>query len=292
MKGKELLLKRRMQQMDHLPTLTASTMQILQLLRNDEVSQSELHAALSRDPSICTEMLRMVNSGLYGVSKKMSDVGQAITLLGLRKIRSLVLSVSVMSMISGKEKDVFLHSYTCGMLMQGLIKTNGLKVAEDVEVMTLVHDIGRVLLMEFSRASYRAVLELAERETMPIEDAERRLMQVSHDVAGEWLLEMWEIPESVRIPVSLHHQQGVVPEEYVLEAALLQIVDYVDLRARHVPCTPPCRSLMDAAGMESGVCDALVPYQEELIAKVDASNPLASAGMERNKANEKKLRLR
>jgi len=269
-----LMLKKKIQGMENLPTLSASVTHILRLLGDENVNASKLHEALNRDPSICADMLKVTNSALFGLRQRVTSVEQATALLGLRAVRNIVWSASVVSVISGREKDVWLHSYSCAMLMHSVIRSSNLQVADDMEVTALIHDIGRIVVMDFSELSNRVINDVAQRDLLPIHLAERQVLSASHDTIADWLLELWNMSPSVRIPVSLHHQE-TIPDQYLLETALLQLVDYVDLRARGVPASPPPPPLLEAAGIDRAIIPELVAYQEAQVAQVDGNSFLA-----------------
>lgn len=268
--------------MDNLPTLNVSVMHILKLLNNDTTTQPKLMNAINRDPSICAQMLRMVNSGLYCMRQRIENVDQAAALLGRKQIRNIALSASVMDIISGKEKILWLHSYSTALLLKDLIKHNGLKISPDIEVAALVHDIGQIVLMEFSKTSYQIVNKRTEDDAMPVQEAEDTILHITHDKVSSWLLEMWEISDSIRIPVANHHQD-IVPEEYVMESVMLQLADYIDLRARKLPCTKPSKKLMDAIELDLSEMEAIVSYQEGLITEVDQSGHIGTVEKDKPK---------
>jgi hypothetical protein len=164
------------------------------------------------------------------------------------------------------------------MLMREVIRGGELQVSDDMEVTALIHDIGRIVLMDFSEISNRIINDVATRDLIPIHLAERRVLSVSHDTIADWLLELWDMSPSVRTPVALHHEE-IVPDAFVLETALLQVVDCVDLRARGLPANPPCPRLLDAAGIDPSIVPDLIAYHEARVAQLDETSFLtASAG--------------
>ena len=58
---------------------------------NPNFEYDDLVKALSADPGTVSELLRLTNSALFGVSEKVTSLRQALTLLGPKRTRSMVL---------------------------------------------------------------------------------------------------------------------------------------------------------------------------------------------------------
>ena len=270
---KLIIMKKRILATEGMPALPATVSEIIHLLHQDEVDNHRLVDTVKRDASLCVDILHMMNSGLYGLPQKVESIEQAIALLGLRSLKNLVLSSSVMTIISGKEKLIWLHSYSTAMLVSALVKANDLKVSPDLHVAALVHDIGQIILRQFSKMNYAVIDKKVEAERVPIHVAEVERFSVGHDTVSDWLLEDWGISDSIRIPVGCHHQDEV-PDEYLLEAVLLQVADCVDLQARNLPYSPPSEKLLQQAGFELEDLDDLIVYQRGQVQSLDRSGHL------------------
>lgn len=90
--------------LDHLAVRSAQlyslprvAMQVLQLTRNPDVDTRALKECIENDPAIASRILRVVNSSLFGLSREVSDLNQALALLGLKPLKLLVLGFSLPS---------------------------------------------------------------------------------------------------------------------------------------------------------------------------------------------------
>jgi len=79
---KHAIIKRKVLEMEDLPTLSVSAMHILKLINDPNAPQAKVINAIHRDPSICTGILKLINSGLYGVRTQVNSIKQAVVLLG------------------------------------------------------------------------------------------------------------------------------------------------------------------------------------------------------------------
>src|SRR5690606_832545 len=63
--------------------------------RNQESNAADLKTVVEGDPSLSARVLRTVNSAAYAVRSKVSNLHQAISLLGFNQIRNLAITASV-----------------------------------------------------------------------------------------------------------------------------------------------------------------------------------------------------
>ncbi len=82
---------------DRLPSPPSVVLRILELNRDDQVDIAELTDALSQDPALVARLLRTANSALFGYSREISSIHQAVLVLGLRSVNLLALSSSILS---------------------------------------------------------------------------------------------------------------------------------------------------------------------------------------------------
>ena len=77
-------------------------MKILAAVRNEETSLKEIGEILATDPSLSAEVLKAINSPFYGLATKITSVSHAVNLLGIKTVKSLALSFSLVRNIRSK----------------------------------------------------------------------------------------------------------------------------------------------------------------------------------------------
>jgi HD-like signal output (HDOD) protein len=71
----------------NLPPLPASIRKIQELCMEDEINLSLLIKTIETDPMLCANILKASNSPLYGMSREIHSVNQAVMLFGVTMIR-------------------------------------------------------------------------------------------------------------------------------------------------------------------------------------------------------------
>src|SRR6476646_11602538 len=76
-------------------SLPAVAAEVLRLTGEPTIDARALKECLERDPALATRLLRVVNSSLFGLSRQVSDLSQALAVLGIRPLKMLVLGFSL-----------------------------------------------------------------------------------------------------------------------------------------------------------------------------------------------------
>ena len=78
-----------------LPTFPVIAQQVMQKVRDPNVSGSEVAGLIEKDPGLSSGVLRTVNSAAFSPRKHVDNLNQAVAMLGLSPLESLVLSATV-----------------------------------------------------------------------------------------------------------------------------------------------------------------------------------------------------
>ncbi|MCD4676434.1 MAG: HDOD domain-containing protein [Desulfobacula sp.] len=78
-----------------LPSFPAVILQILQKIRSPYSSASDIAQSLSLDPGLSVRLLGIANSAAFSPINKVENLTQAIALVGMSQLESLVLGVGV-----------------------------------------------------------------------------------------------------------------------------------------------------------------------------------------------------
>ena len=196
-----------------LPPFSPILNQLLADLGKDNASYAKLSDLIEKDTVIAGNVLRMVNSGLYGRRGVINSVRNAVAILGLNKLRNIVLGLSVSRMwsqlkIAGgfSAKRLNLHSVATAILADQLAGALPVHYPEGAFLAGLFHDLGKMLIAvgmaeEFGHIQYRyRVSEASYR------DCEHEILGLTHEELSAAALLNWNLPEPIQTAVLLHHR--------------------------------------------------------------------------------------
>lgn len=200
-----------------LPTLPGVAMKIIGLLNDDDVDVDALTNAIQRDPALAAKLLRVANSPIYGSSRGVESLKQAVVRLGLRSTQSLALSFSLISALkhqSGGALDYNAYWRRCLLSASAgrcLAKRIMPGHEEAVFLASLMQDLGMLVL---DKAVPELYSSLGERQSdhARVEAYELTQIETSHTQVGGWMLQEWGFSERMRQAVAYSHIPLALPE--------------------------------------------------------------------------------
>lgn len=80
---------------DAIPALPESVLEVERVYQDENSTFEDMQKAIEKDPILTANILRIVNSPMYGITNKISTVKQAVSLLGKDAVRTFVLTSAV-----------------------------------------------------------------------------------------------------------------------------------------------------------------------------------------------------
>ena len=74
------------------PTLPSAVQKIQKLFAQENVTSTLLVSLLEQEPLLCANILKLVNSSYYGLSKRITSINHAVMLLGTTIIRGIIMA--------------------------------------------------------------------------------------------------------------------------------------------------------------------------------------------------------
>jgi putative nucleotidyltransferase with HDIG domain len=217
-------LKRLTERIIGLSALPTIVTQLIALVGDPRSSARQVARLISADQALTAKILRVANSAFYGFPRKIATVQLAIVVLGFNAVKNLAISVTVLKRFSaGTDHRLFdrqrfwQHAIGCGVAARMLAKRFGGRDGEAF-VAGILHDIGKLILIEYAHDEFVDALELAEQDAVPIARAEEEVLGVTHAEVGGWLAERWNLPEPLAHSISAHHNPFALkePDDLVL----------------------------------------------------------------------------
>lgn len=193
-------------------TLPSVASKILSLLEDDEVNIREVAKVIEADASLTLKLLRVANSPLYATRSEISSVHQAIVTLGLSRLTNIVLGVSIFSkFLFTSQKDVisllekfWWHTSCTGMVAKDLAIRLNTFFKENEFIGGLLHDIGKLAMIQYDSKSYLKVIDLIENHGYNDIEAELKIYSVSHNEVGSEIAKLWQLPNDLYDIITNH----------------------------------------------------------------------------------------
>jgi HD-like signal output (HDOD) protein len=257
---------------EDLLSLPDAAIRLNAVLTDPDTSANEIADIVSLDPALAARVLRAVNSAYFGLRGRVDTITKAITMIGTSELHSLVLATSAalaFRNISSKLVDMesfWQHSVRAALAARGFAESTSLRRhRERVFLSALMHDVGQLVLYhQLPEVSTRILQEVKKGRAQ--DEAEHEALGFTHAEVGALLLERWNLPASLTMPVRFHHRYDEATD-FAKEAALIHIGSRVsDLMEQERSDKPPFLDVEPDAWTQSG-CSS--DELEEVIIDVD-----------------------
>jgi putative nucleotidyltransferase with HDIG domain len=188
-----------------IPALPANIQKINRMIDSKSVTAQAIGLEIAKDMALSGAVLKLVNSGFYGVSNKVSSISHAVVLLGFNVLRSLVSTAWASSTLSDSFPGLYEHSLACSRACFVLGRNLRSDEPEELSAVGLLHDIGKVILAKYLPDEYSEVTDKVENKGLIFSNAEMMVMGVTHAEIGAWLLKKWNLPTTTIAAIRNHH---------------------------------------------------------------------------------------
>ena len=193
-----------------IPPLPAAVTLLIAEVNQPEPNIDKLAKLISSTAGLATKVIKTVNSALYALRTPVTSVKHAVTLLGLRHIRSMALAYGTMDALPKPKGDLFDHeAFWTDSLLRAIMSRSFSKrmfggQLEEAFTASLLADVALPVLLSIWREYYEPVIEEWKQSPRRLSEIEREHFGWDHAQAGAWILQSWEFPEEMVCYVGAH----------------------------------------------------------------------------------------
>lgn len=255
------------------PSVPQVVTRFLQIMQDPSFKYEDLVKVLSADAGTVSEILRLVNSALFGVRRKIVSLHQALTLLGPKRTRSLLLGRYLVDTIgqesiAGLDMSYFWRRSLASSVIASRFAESIFPAARDeVFIAALLADIGVPILAEALPESYASIVATyAPRVASATAEEERHAVEVTHAEVSAMVLAHWTLPESVVNAVNLHQSDNPGDGDIATAARLLNSSDRI---ARLLCEIPDPKEIVDLCVEATAFVGVKVDVLVNLLASIE-----------------------
>lgn len=202
------------------------------MVEDPDSSAAEIGQLISEDPALTARLLKVVNSPMFGFPSRIDTISMAITILGTRQLRDLVLATAVVSKFHNLTDEVVdMETFWCHSICTALsAKVIGQHLKENNSerffIAGLLHDIGKLVMYVTHPDASRQVIELSDEQDIDKSSVEKSIFGFTHAAVGGELLSLWQLPDSL-IESTRYHHNPIRAQHFATETAVVHIADTI-----------------------------------------------------------------
>lgn len=197
-------------EVEDLPTTPSTYLDITEELESPSGDIRSVAAILGKDPTLAAKVLKVANSGCFCFPRRITELHDAVSLLGIEMVQALALTVRLFDAlpIPGISLDrLWRHCVTVGALARELAlkKQKDRHLANTSGVAGLLHDVGQLILMCKAPEAYVSIVRQAAGDEGTLLELERAKLGVGHPELGAYLMALWGLPDNILDAITFHH---------------------------------------------------------------------------------------
>ncbi|MCP4717043.1 MAG: HDOD domain-containing protein [Deltaproteobacteria bacterium] len=194
------------------PVFPQMLVQVKNVTSDESASAQDLAEIILKDPALTSKILSVANSAYYGFYGKVSTITQAIVVLGFESVKNIALGITVYNTLSNyikapSIKQFWEHSLATGVCAELLAEKLGHAPTEEALVGGLIHDVGKLILVQFYPEEYSEVERIVVEHDAYYHVVETSILGVSHCEVGRLMVRKWGLPDVLLNVVSDHHKK-------------------------------------------------------------------------------------
>ncbi len=229
------MTKTLLENINAVPALPESIQEVERIYQNPESTFEDMQKAIEKDPLLTADILRIVNSPMYGVKSNVTDVKQAISLLGKEAVRTFVISSAANSFTIDlspynmtKEQFSLACERQLALMINWIIRRKPSHMAKLGPASFLV-DLGRVIISKtLIEDSKTDIIEKALSAGEDIARAEKTACGAQTTDVTATLFHNWNFdPDMIHIIRYSDDPEGTIEEDREMAAELKAVRETV-----------------------------------------------------------------
>jgi len=201
-----------------LPQFPENIMMVQKLINDPSSDMPTIARQISMDPALTADLLKMVNSAQYMLSKKVDSISEAVKMIGIRGIRNLLFSYGTQKILgddTADKKKLWEHSYRTAFYAYNLIKNfkHDAHLMDDVYVGGILHDMGKIIFSSVHPDLLNKIKGFCSEKNLPASTFENLSAGLNHAELGALIAEKWNFPERLIMAIRYHHDPEAVPDD-------------------------------------------------------------------------------
>jgi putative nucleotidyltransferase with HDIG domain len=205
--------------------------EIMEAMSDQNVTAGKVTSLIESDQALTAKILRVANSPFYGLRTDVTNISQALRMLGLDEIGHLLLTCQMKSRLMALSTEqhsrleiLWKHSVATASVSR--ILAAHFKLPTDGKEYTagLLHDMGKLVLIQYFPDQYAEVEKMIIDSAKKDVEAEMQILSITHTEIGKHIGEKWRLPKEY-LEVMLFHHRPQAAIHYSLLAAVVRLAD-------------------------------------------------------------------
>ncbi|OUS40021.1 hypothetical protein A9R00_08160 [Oleispira antarctica] len=195
-----------------IPSMPDILIEVQRICADPDGDIADLAHVITTDIGLSSAILKTINSPLYGMNRAISDIGQAVMLLGMGSVSTLISGILIKQSFQGEAAIRFERLWENASLVAETMVYIGQNIEdkippENLYTAGLFHDCGiAAMSMKFTSTYLETLLLANEDHSKTQVEHENERHQSNHAVVGYFIAAGWKLPKDICQVILNHHE--------------------------------------------------------------------------------------
>jgi len=201
-----------------LPQFPENIQRIQRLIDDPESDIPIIAKHISMDPALTADLLKIVNSAEYMLSRKVENITEAVKMIGIKGVKNLLYSYGTQKILgddTDNKKKLWKHSYKTAFYAYNVARSfkNDSNLLDDVFVGGILHDMGKIIFSNVHPDLLNKIKGFCADKNVPASTFENLSAGMNHAELGALVAEKWNFPERLVAAIRYHHDPEAAPPD-------------------------------------------------------------------------------
>lgn len=200
---------------------------------NNEVNFTKISHIIKKDPLLIVELIKLANSALYMLPKKIYSIEEAIRIIGFKGLRNLIITYTTNNIFMEKYKaenvkKIMNHSYEVAYYAQEIAKKFKMNnIVDDAYLAGILHDFGKIIINSIKPGILDKIKKICTEKGISRDVLENLTRGYNHSINGAKLLKKWGFPQNIVEAILHHHVPKDAKPEYLVLTEIIYLADII-----------------------------------------------------------------
>lgn len=198
---------------EDLPSLPTIFGEFNVIVNSPSVSPRKVAALIKKDAGMVAKIIKLSNVALHGKRENIKDIQNAVTYLGLSKLKRLILQISLSRMFTFGDTHIpdfdpvvfWEHSLGTAYFAEQLAVSLKFPPNEEFYLAGLMHDVGKKMLYRCYPDKFEEVVFTQINDLISDLEAEQEVLELDHTDIGAFFASKWRFSDSIIDAIQNHH---------------------------------------------------------------------------------------
>ncbi len=194
-----------------IPPMSRTAQRAFRLSIDPNASARDFVGVIESDEALSARVLKIANSVFFERGKKSETIEQCVTVIGVNELRNLLSATTLSDIFPSKHParaQLWANDIATALAAKVIARRLSHPKSETAFLAGLMHDIGKLLLLQRVERDYSAIIERVGRTGRPFCEVEEEIFVFNHVEVGQFIAEHWNFAPDLIEAIRNHHQNG------------------------------------------------------------------------------------